>query len=67
MALSIPEPLGGQHQLADFNSGVASLDEWLRRRARLEPKDAPLLVAVLRHDISDIVKLLDDREQHRHD
>ena len=33
MALSIPEPLGGQHQLADFNSGVASLDEWLRRRA----------------------------------
>ena len=33
MALSIPEPLGGQHQLTDFNSGVASLDEWLRRRA----------------------------------
>lgn len=33
MALSVPEPLGTQHQIGDFNSGVASLDEWLRRRA----------------------------------
>ncbi len=33
-ALSPPEPLADQHELADFNSGEASLDEWLRRRAR---------------------------------
>ena len=33
MALSAPEPLGTQHQIGDFNSGVASLDEWLKRRA----------------------------------
>jgi predicted N-acetyltransferase YhbS len=33
VALSIPEPLAGQHRVADFNSGVASLDEWLKRRA----------------------------------
>ena len=33
MALSAPEPLSTQHQIGDFNSGVASLDEWLKRRA----------------------------------
>ena len=33
MALSAPEPLGNRHRLADFNSGVATLDDWLRRRA----------------------------------
>jgi len=33
-ALSPPEPLADQHELADFNLGEASLDEWLRRRAR---------------------------------
>ncbi len=33
MAFSAPEPLGTQHQIGDFNSGVASLDEWLKRRA----------------------------------
>ena len=33
MALSAPEPLGTQHQIGDFNSGVASLDDWLKRRA----------------------------------
>ncbi len=31
--LSAPEPLAGQHQTAAFDSGVASLDEWLKRRA----------------------------------
>ena len=31
--LSAPEPLGTQHQIADFSSGVTSLDEWLKRRA----------------------------------
>ena len=33
MALAVPEPLGAQHQSVDFNSGIASLDEWLKRRA----------------------------------
>jgi predicted N-acetyltransferase YhbS len=33
LALSAPEPLGPQHQIGDFSSGVASLDEWLKRRA----------------------------------
>ncbi|MFL5260384.1 MAG: GNAT family N-acetyltransferase [Hyphomicrobiales bacterium] len=34
MRLSPPEPLGEQHDVVDFESGVRSLDEWLRRRAR---------------------------------
>lgn len=34
MTLSAPEPLGDQHRLDDFTSGEASLDEWLKRRAR---------------------------------
>lgn len=34
MTLSSPEPLSDHHQLGDFNSGVPSLDEWLKRRAR---------------------------------
>ncbi len=33
MAISASEPLGTQHQIGDFNSGIASLDEWLKRRA----------------------------------
>jgi GNAT superfamily N-acetyltransferase len=32
--LAAPEPLADAHQLAEFDSGVASLDDWLRRRAR---------------------------------
>jgi GNAT superfamily N-acetyltransferase len=32
--LSAPEPLADAHELADFASGVASLDDWLKRRAR---------------------------------
>lgn len=33
MALSAPEPLAGDHLIADFVSGVTVLDDWLRRRA----------------------------------
>ncbi len=33
MTLSPPQPLADTHRLADFNSGVASLDGWLKRRA----------------------------------
>jgi GNAT superfamily N-acetyltransferase len=32
--LRAPEPLAPDHELDHFESGVASLDEWLRRRAR---------------------------------
>lgn len=31
--LSAPEPLIDHHQLADFDSGEPSLDDWLKRRA----------------------------------
>ena len=31
--LRAPEPLTAQHALASFDSGVLSLDDWLRRRA----------------------------------
>ncbi len=34
MTLAPPEPLGDHHILDSFESGTASLDEWLRRRAR---------------------------------
>lgn len=33
MTLAAPVPLHAGHDLSDFNSGTASLDEWLRRRA----------------------------------
>src|ERR1700740_256653 len=31
--LSAPEPLGAHHELEHFDSGVITLDEWLKRRA----------------------------------
>ncbi|ANL30765.1 GCN5-related N-acetyltransferase protein (plasmid) [Rhizobium phaseoli] len=34
MTLSRPAPLADHHELAEFSSGVAELDEWLCRRAR---------------------------------
>ena len=34
MPLSRPEPLADAHELNDFFSGVGSLDDWLKRRAR---------------------------------
>jgi GNAT superfamily N-acetyltransferase len=33
-ALSAPEPLAPDHEFDAFESGVPSLDEWLKRRAR---------------------------------
>jgi predicted N-acetyltransferase YhbS len=33
VALSAPKPIGTNHQIGDFTSGVVSLDEWLKRRA----------------------------------
>ena len=33
VTLSSPEPLSEHHQLAAFDSGVPSLDDWLKRRA----------------------------------
>jgi GNAT superfamily N-acetyltransferase len=41
-ALTAPEPLAPDHELDAFESGVASLDEWLKRRARRnEAEGAP--------------------------
>jgi GNAT superfamily N-acetyltransferase len=34
LPLSRPEPLADAHEPAEFSSGVASLDDWLKRRAR---------------------------------
>ena len=34
MPLSAPAPLADAHGLAEFSSGVPSLDDWLKRRAR---------------------------------
>lgn len=34
VSLSAPAPLADYHQLDAFNSGVATLDDWLKRRAR---------------------------------
>lgn len=34
MPLSPPAPLASDHRTADFDSGEASLDDWLRRRAQ---------------------------------
>lgn len=34
MPLSPPEPLADAHELNDFSCGIASLDDWLKRRAR---------------------------------
>jgi len=33
MTLSAPEPLAQHHQISGFDSGVPSLDDWLKRRA----------------------------------
>jgi len=34
LVLSAPSPLGDGHEVADFCCGVASLDDWIKRRAR---------------------------------
>jgi GNAT superfamily N-acetyltransferase len=34
LGIGAPQPIADSHELADFNSGVSSLDDWLRRRAR---------------------------------
>jgi predicted N-acetyltransferase YhbS len=34
VTLTPPEPLTEAHHIADFNCGAASLDDWLKRRAR---------------------------------
>lgn len=39
MTPSAPEPLADHHVLDGFDSGVASLDDWLRRRARANQAD----------------------------
>jgi GNAT superfamily N-acetyltransferase len=34
LPLTRPEPLAEEHDLSGFDSGVSSLDDWLKRRAR---------------------------------
>jgi GNAT superfamily N-acetyltransferase len=34
LPLSPPQPLNESHQIESFHSGVATLDDWLKRRAR---------------------------------
>jgi GNAT superfamily N-acetyltransferase len=34
MTLTSPQPINEQHQIGSFDSGVPTLDDWLRRRAR---------------------------------
>jgi hypothetical protein len=34
LGIAAPEPIADSHELAAFDSGVPSLDDWLRRRAR---------------------------------
>ena len=33
MTITTPEPLSDRHRIGEFASGVASLDDWLKRRA----------------------------------
>ncbi|MER8631142.1 GNAT family N-acetyltransferase [Mesorhizobium opportunistum] len=39
MNLSAPVPLADHHELGDFLSGIPSLDDWLKKRARTNQSD----------------------------
>jgi GNAT superfamily N-acetyltransferase len=45
--LAAPEPLAPHHDLDAFESGVATLDEWLKRRARRNESDGASRTFVL--------------------
>jgi predicted N-acetyltransferase YhbS len=45
--LAAPEPLAAHHELDAFESGVAALDEWLKRRARRNEADGASRTLVL--------------------
>jgi GNAT superfamily N-acetyltransferase len=47
MSLQAPEPLAPHHELDAFESGVATLDEWLKRRARRNEADGASRTFVL--------------------
>jgi predicted N-acetyltransferase YhbS len=46
-ALAAPEALASHHELDTFESGVATLDEWLKRRARRNEADGASRTFVL--------------------
>jgi predicted N-acetyltransferase YhbS len=46
-ALAAPEALASHHELDTFQSGVATLDEWLKRRARRNEADGASRTFVL--------------------
>lgn len=55
MSLKPPELLADRHDLSSFNSGVASLDDWLRRRARANQASGASRTYVLCDDRSIVV------------
>lgn len=50
MPLLRPEPLTEAHDLTAFNSGVASLDDWLKRRARTNQASGASRTFILTED-----------------
>jgi len=44
--LSAPEPLRDDHDLEQFQCGIASLDDWLKRRARAFRRVVPLTLSL---------------------
>lgn len=49
IALSAPAPLAEHHRLDAFESGVASLDDWIRRRARANQASGASRTYVVAH------------------
>ena len=50
-----PEPLGEQHELGDFASGEATLDDWLKRRARANQVSGASRTYVVCEDVGEPV------------
>lgn len=46
-----PEPLLPEHDLKDFNSGVSSLDEWLKQRAIKNDQNHASRTFILHHEM----------------
>ena len=48
--LSAPEPLDSEHEYGDFDSGEASLDDWLKRKALKNQESGASRTFVVRDD-----------------
>ncbi|HSI58321.1 MAG TPA: hypothetical protein VLA16_12250 [Ideonella sp.] len=53
--LAVPEPLVSHHEVAGFDSGAPSLDDWLKRRT-----ESPLDPLTLMSTINDLRASLGD-------